>query len=173
MFYTDHPTNRIRAVSNSLPLLFQLHWFVLGWRFFEELNSERLHLSSPERQRTEENRCLVFPSSIKHEIWKDQVIDVQRRQMFKKAWCTTVQSCCFANLNLLLFCLPRCCRQCWSSLARAKYNCGGQDETTDQPPYQSSLIWVGGYICCKEVANLGLNSGYAFRRLPQIRWSQG
>ena len=68
MFYTDHPTNSIHAVSNSLPLLFQLHWFVLGWRFFEELNSERLYLSSPERQRTEENRCLVFPSSIKHEI---------------------------------------------------------------------------------------------------------
>ena len=68
MFYTDHPTNSIRAVSNSSPLLFQLHWFVLGWQFFEKLNSERQYLSSPERQRTEENRCLVFPSSIKHEI---------------------------------------------------------------------------------------------------------
>ena len=166
MFYTDHPTNRIRAVSNSLPLLFQLHWFVLGWRFFEKLNSERLYLSSPERQRTEENRCLVFPSSIKHEIWKFQVIDVQRRQMFKKAWCTTVQSCCFANLNLLLFCLPRCCRQCWSSLAWAKYNCGGQDQITEL----LHLVWR---VCCKEVANLGLNSGYAFWLLPRIRWSQG
>ena len=77
MFYTVRPTNRIHAVSNSLPLLFQLHWFVLGWRFFEELNSERLYLSSPDqRQRTEENRCLVFPSSIKREIKKFHVIDV-------------------------------------------------------------------------------------------------
>ena len=69
MFYTDRPTN-------SLPLLFQLLWFVLGWRFFEELNSARLYLSSPERQRTEENRCLVFPSSIKREIKTFHVIDV-------------------------------------------------------------------------------------------------
>ena len=77
MFYTDRPTNRIRAVSNSLRLLFQLHWYVLGWRFFEELNSERLYLSSTDqRKRTEENRCLVFPSSIKREIKKFQVIDV-------------------------------------------------------------------------------------------------
>ena len=44
MFYTDRPTNRIRAVSYSLPLLFQLIWFVLGWRFFEELNSETLYI---------------------------------------------------------------------------------------------------------------------------------
>ena len=29
-----------------------------------------------------------------------------------------VQSCCFANINLLLFCRPRCprCRRCLSSL---------------------------------------------------------
>ena len=44
MFYTDRSTNRMRAVSYSLPLLFQLLWFVLGWRFFEEFNSETLYI---------------------------------------------------------------------------------------------------------------------------------
>ena len=61
----------------------------------------------------------MFTSSIKSEIRNFQVVVVQRRQRnVQTKNVIHVQSCCFANLNLLLFC--RCCwrrhRRCLSSV---------------------------------------------------------
>ena len=61
--------------------------------------------------------CFVFPSSTEREIRHFYVVIVQRRQRnVQKS--VHVQSCCFANLNLLLFYRPRCRRRhrCLSSL---------------------------------------------------------
>ena len=49
----------------------------------------------------------MFPSSIKHEIRKFLVVDVQLRQRNVPKSVMHVQSCRFANLTLLLFCRPR------------------------------------------------------------------
>ena len=53
------------------------------------------------------NRCHVFPSSIKR---KFPAVVVQWRQRNVQKSLMHVQSCCFANLNLLLFC-RFCCRR--------------------------------------------------------------
>ena len=59
-----------------------------------------------------ENRCLVFASSTEREIRHFRVVVVQKRRQRK---CTKSvmheQTCCFANLNLLLFSCPRCLRR--------------------------------------------------------------
>ena len=49
---------------------------------------------------------MLFTSSTKREIWQFQIneINVQKNVM-------QVQSCCFAYLNLLLFCRSRCRRR--------------------------------------------------------------
>ena len=77
-----------------------------------EFNSKGLSQSS---RKEEESCCLVFPSSTKCEIRHFQV---GRRQRNLQKSVIHLQSCCFANLNLLVFCLPRCRRRppCLSSL---------------------------------------------------------
>ena len=76
---------------------------------FLELNSKGLHQSSGKEK---ESCCLVFPSSTKREIRHFHVVVVQRRLRNVQKSVMHVQSCCFANLNLLLFCLSRCrCRR--------------------------------------------------------------
>ena len=82
-------------------------WNVKCWRFFQELNSKGLYLSSLKEK---ENRCLVFTSSRKREIKKFHVVVVQRRQRNVQKSVMHVQSCCFAYLNLLLLCRSRCHR---------------------------------------------------------------
>ena len=79
-----------------------------------KLNSKGLYQSS----RTEkESCCLVFPPSTKHEIRHFNVVVVQRRLRNVQKSVMHVQSCCFANLNLFLFCRSRCRRhRCLSSL---------------------------------------------------------
>ena len=60
----------------------------------------------------------MFPSSTKREIRHFHVVVVQRRQRNVQKSVMHVQSCCFANLNLLLFCRS-CCRRrrhCLNSL---------------------------------------------------------
>ena len=47
----------------------------------------------------------MFTSSIKREIRKFQVLVVQRQERNVQKIVMHVQSCCFADLNLLLFCL--------------------------------------------------------------------
>ena len=52
------------------------------------------------------------------EIWHFHVVVVQRRQRNVQKSVMHVQSCCFANLNLLVYCRSRCRRhrRCLSSL---------------------------------------------------------
>ena len=60
----------------------------------------------------------MFPSSTKREIRHFHVVIVRRRQRNLQKSVIQVQSCYFVNLNLLVFCLPRCRRRppCLSSL---------------------------------------------------------
>ena len=89
------------ALPQTLSRLFQLVQFVKCWQFFLELNSKRLYQSSGKEK---ESRCLVFTSFTKREIRYFHVVVVQRRQRNVQTSVMYVQSCCFANLNLLLFC---------------------------------------------------------------------
>ena len=75
--------------------LFHLVYFVKCWQIFLELNAKGLYQSS---EKEKESCCLVFLSSTKREIRQFHVVVVLRRQRN-----VHVQSCCFANLNLLLF----------------------------------------------------------------------
>ena len=65
-----------------------------------ELNSNRLYQSSGKER---ESCCLVFPSSTRREIRHFHVVVVQRRQRNVQKSVMHVSSCCFANLNLLVF----------------------------------------------------------------------
>ena len=47
----------------------------------------------------------MFTSSIKREIRKFHVLVVQRQERNVQKIVMHLQSCCFADLNLLLFCL--------------------------------------------------------------------
>ena len=69
------------------------------------MNSKGLFQSSGKEK---ENCCFVFPSSTKREIRHFHVVVVQRRQRNVQKKVMHVQSCCFANLNLSLFCRSRC-----------------------------------------------------------------
>ena len=71
-----------------------------------------------QKKKEEESRCLVFTSSTKGEIRHFHVVVVQWRQRNVQKSVMHVQSCCFANVNLLLFCRPRCRRRrrCLSSV---------------------------------------------------------
>ena len=64
--------------------------------------------------------CLEFPSSTKREIWHFNVVVVKRRIRNVQKSVMHVQSCGFANRNLLLFCRSRSHRRrrCLSSLQR-------------------------------------------------------
>ena len=83
---------------------------------FSGLNSKRLYGSSGKEK---ESHCLVFTSSRKREIFK--VFSRRSRAVTAKKCIKNVmhvQSCCFANLTLLLFCHSRCRsrRRCLNSL---------------------------------------------------------
>ena len=88
-----------------LSRLFQLIQFVKCWQILLELNSKRLYESSGKER---ERRCLEFTSSTKQEIRHFHVVVVQWRQRNVQISLMHVQSCCFANLNLSLFCRSRC-----------------------------------------------------------------
>ena len=74
--------------------------------------------AGPSQQTEKESCCLVFPSSTKREIRHYHVVVVQRRLRNVQKSVMPVQSCCFANLNLLLFFRFRCRlrRRCLSTL---------------------------------------------------------
>ena len=59
----------------------------------------------------------MFPSSTEREIRHFHVVVVQRRLRNVQKSVMHVQSCCFANINLLLFCRSPCRRRrrCLSS----------------------------------------------------------
>ena len=85
--------------------------------FVLELNSKGLYYSSGTEKKS---CCLVFPSSTKREIRKFHVAVVQPwvRNVQKLKSVMHVQSCCFANLNLLFLCRSRWRRRrlCLNSL---------------------------------------------------------
>ena len=64
------------------------------------MNSKGLDQNSGKEK---ESRSLVFTSSTKREIRQFHVVVVQRRQGKVPKSVMHVQSCCFANLNLLFF----------------------------------------------------------------------
>ena len=75
---------------------------------FLVLNSEGLYQSSGKEK---ESCCLVFPSSTKQEIRHFHVVVVQRWLKNVQNSVTHMQSYCFANLNLILFCCSYCRRR--------------------------------------------------------------
>ena len=104
------------ALLQTLSRLFHLVYLPSNvGKCFLELNSKGLYQSSGKEK---ESCCLLFPSSTKREIRQFHVVVVQRRQRNVQKSVMHVQSCCFANLNLLLFCRSRCRRprRCLSSL---------------------------------------------------------
>ena len=105
--------------------------------FFLEMNSKRLYRSSGKE---EESRCIVFTSSTKCEGRHFHVVVVQWRQRNVQKSVMHVQSCRFANLNLLLLCRSRWrrCRHCLSSLLNGRVqlryklcNCGEEGGTKE------------------------------------------
>ena len=67
----------------------------------------------------------MFPSSTKREFRHFHVVVVQRRQRNVSKSVMHVQSCCFTNLNLLLFCRSRWRRRgrCLSPLVASASSC--------------------------------------------------
>ena len=65
-----------------------------------QLNSKGLYQSSGKEK---ESCCLVFPSTTVHEFMHFHIVVVQRWQRNVQKSMVHMQSCCFANLNLLLF----------------------------------------------------------------------
>ena len=88
-----------------------------------ELNSKGLCPQCPGKEK--ESCCLEFTSSTKREIRHFHVVVVQWRLRNVQKSVMHVQGCCFANLNLLLFCRSRCRRRrrCLSSLIQNKGLC--------------------------------------------------
>ena len=78
-----------------------------------------------QEKKRKESCCLVFPSSTRREIRHFHVVVVQRRQRNVQKSVMHVSSCCFANLNLLLFRRSRSRhrRRCLSSLLRSSKYC--------------------------------------------------
>ena len=68
-------------------------------------------------EKEKENRFCAFASSTKREIGKFHGVVVQRRQRNVQKSVMHVQSCCFGDKTLLLFCRSRCRRRlrCLSS----------------------------------------------------------
>ena len=97
----------IRAASNLIALIPSRLIRQMLAIFFLELNSKGLHQSSGKEK---ESCCLVFPSSTKREIRHFHVVVVQRRLRNVQKSVMHVQSCCFANINLLL-CRRSHCRR--------------------------------------------------------------
>ena len=97
-----------------------------------------------------ETFCVVFTYSIKQarEISNFHVAVVQRRQRNVEKSLMHVQSCCFANIYLLLFCCSRCWRQ------------------------TSPLYWIN--LRCKEKEKVVcFTTRQSFQRIPfHERWNK-
>ena len=79
------------------------------------MSSEGLYGSSGKEN---DSHSLKFTPSTKREVRRFQVVFLQWRQRNVQKRVIHVQSCCFANPNLLLFCRSRCPhrRRCLSAL---------------------------------------------------------
>ena len=99
-----HLQSEFALLPQTWSHLLHLVKFVKCWQSFLQLNSNWLHQSSGKEK---ERCCFLSPSSTKREIRQFHVAVVQRRQRNDKKNVLHVQSCCFACLNLLLFCRSR------------------------------------------------------------------
>ena len=89
----------LKLFQNS-SLLLHVVQFVKCWSTFLEMNCKGLYLCL---RKELQNRCLVFTYSTKREFRQFHVEVAQRRQRNVQRRVTHVQSCCFANIDLLLF----------------------------------------------------------------------
>ena len=103
------------APLQTLSHLFQLVQFVKCWQIFLELNSKT---ASKFRKR---KRKSLFCVHVLDKAWNYAFSRCSRAATAKKKKSAVMheQSCCFINLNLLLFCPSRCRRRrrCLSSLS--------------------------------------------------------
>ena len=108
----------IRTFSNLIELI-QFHLICQMLAKFSKAESERNAFKFRKRKR-KRKFCVVFTYSIKQarEIRKFHVAVEQRRLRNVQKSVMHVQSCCFANINLLLFNCSRCRRRrrCLNSL---------------------------------------------------------
>ena len=97
------------ALFQTSSILFSFIQFVKCWRDSLGLNPKGPYLSL---EKEKEKFCSVFTNSIERvrEIRKFHVGMVQRALTNVQKSVMHVQSCCFASMNLLVFCRSRCCR---------------------------------------------------------------
>ena len=104
------------ALFQTSSILFSFIQFVKCWQDSLGLNPKGPYLSLEQEK---QKFCAVFTNSIERvrEIRKFHVAIVQRALTNVQKSVMHVQSCCFASMNLLVFCRSRCCRRrpCFSS----------------------------------------------------------
>ena len=116
----NKPKNHLKsifALFQTSPILFNFVCQMLAK--FSGVESEGI---VPKIRKRKETFRLVFTYSVKRarEIRKFHVAVLQRRLKNVQKSVMHVQSCCFTNVNLLLFCRSRCrCRRC--SLPRRRF----------------------------------------------------
>ena len=152
----------IRTVSNFIDFIpFHLICQILA-TLFQVLNPKGQDLSL---QKGKENFHVVFTCSIKwaREIRKFHVAVGRRRLGNVQKSVMHAQSCCFANLNLLLFCRSRCRRhrRCLSSILSK--NCATRVTWRQTSPLLLSSTWAGAdYLIWVLIEFLELNF-YVYR----------
>ena len=94
-------------------------------------------------EKKEKEIVLLFTSSMKHEIRKFHIAVVRQWQRNVHKSLLLMQSCCFANLNLLLFCHSCCC-----SLSFPLYS-----YRNNFPSSALSIFFLCNdyFLCCKEI----------------------
>ena len=98
------------ALPQTLSCLFQLAQIVKCW----QIDKKTVFPSSGKEKAGKS--LSSFTSSTKQEIRHFYCVVVQRRRRNVQKSVMNVQSCCFANLTLMLFCCTRCRRRlCVSS----------------------------------------------------------
>ena len=152
----------IRTVSNFIHFIsYHLICQILA-TLFQVLNPKGQDLSL---QKGKENFHVVFTCSIKwaREIGKFHVAVGRRRLGNVQKSVMHAQSCCFANLNLLLFCRSRCRRhrRCLSSILSK--NCATRVTWRQTSPLLLSSTWAGAdYLIWVLIEFLELNF-YVYR----------
>ena len=146
-------------------------------RLSHQLNSKGLYQSSGKEK---ESCCLVFPSATIHEFMHFHIVVVQRRQRNVQKSMMHMQSCCFANLNLFLFCSSYC-RHCHHSLSSLnshqftrvsaitffKFSINRPNNCIQMPPslllFNKWWVWWA-LICCKFFVDSFCCKFYMLRR---------
>ena len=107
----EHHFKREFALFQTSTILFNFIEFVYCWRNFVGLNPKEPYLSL---EKEKENFCVVLTYFVKRvrEIWKFHVAVVQQRLRNVQKSVVHVHSCCFADINLLLFFRSLCRRLC-------------------------------------------------------------